>query len=44
MCWLVPPDVRTWLPFEEGIRHSWTGGLVIHPVGWGWGWSPLGCP
>ena len=35
VCRLVPPGVRTCSPFEEGIRHSWMGVLVVHPLGWG---------
>ena len=31
----VLPGVRTCAPFEEAILHSWTGGLVAHPLGWG---------
>ena len=35
VCRLVLPDVRACLPVEEGILHSWIGGLVVHPMGWG---------
>ena len=27
--------VCTRAPFEEGTLHLWTGGLVVHPLGWG---------
>ena len=26
--------------FEEGILRLWMGGLVIHPLGWGWQTPP----
>ena len=32
---LVLPEERTCSPFEEGILHLWTGGLVACPLGWG---------
>ena len=35
VCRSVLPGVRTCLPFAEGILHPWTGGWVVHPVGWG---------
>ena len=41
-CRLVLPGVRTRSPFEEGIPHSWMGGLVVHPLNWGRG--ALGYP
>ena len=33
----VPPGVRTWSPFEEGILHAWMGGgwVPVHWVGVG---------
>ena len=34
-CRLALPGVRACLPFEEGILHLWTGGLVAQPLGWG---------
>ena len=35
VCWLVLPGVPTCAPFEEGILHSWIGGLIGHPLRWG---------
>ena len=35
VCRLVLPGERTW-PWEEGILHTWIGGLVVPPLGWGW--------
>ena len=34
VCRLVLAGVRTCSPFEEGLLHSWMGGLYIHPLGW----------
>ena len=35
VCRLVLPGARTCSPFEEGILHTWMGGSVVHPLGWG---------
>ena len=35
VCRLILPGVRTCLPFEERILHSWIGGLVAHLLHWG---------
>ena len=32
VCRLVLPGVPKCSPFEEGILHSWMGGLVVHPL------------
>ena len=39
-CQLVLPGVHTCGPFEEEILHPWTGGLVVHLLGWGQGCAP----
>ena len=35
VCRLVLPGKRMCAPFEEGILHSWIGGLVANRLGWG---------
>ena len=35
VCRLVLPGVHTCSPFEEGILHSWKGGLVVYQLGLG---------
>ena len=35
VCELILPGARMCGPFEEGILHSWTDGVVVHPLVWG---------